>query len=253
MKLDFTQTIVFITGAASGIGRATALAFAQAGAHIFAVDIHEEKGQETVSLVQDSGGKAAFFQADVSQESEVQAAVNACVQEFGRMDIGINNAGITGPWQKTHEYDSPSWDQVIAVNQSGVFYGMKYQIAHMLEQGSGSIVNVSSLAGMRALTHSLAYVASKHAVLGMTKVAALEYARKNIRINAICPVFTHSPLFHQMFDINPAFEEKLKKRIPIGRYGQPEEIAAGILWLSAPQSEFVTGICLPIDGGMNAG
>ena len=179
--------------------------------------------------------------------------VEHCLSEFERLDIAINNAGITGNWQKTHEYSSQSWDQVIAVNQSGVFYGMKHQVAHMLQQGGGSIVNVSSLAGIRALTHSLAYVASKHAVLGMTKVAALEYARKNIRINAICPVFTRSPLFDQMFDINPAFEEKLKKRIPMGRYGQPEDIAAGILWLCAPQAGFVTGVCLPVDGGMMAG
>lgn len=249
----FNNKIVLITGAGSGIGRATAQLFAEKGATIIVSDINENGGDETVELIKKKNGNAIFLKANVAKYDEVEYLINSIIEKYGRLDIAVNNAGI-GAKQlaKTDEHPFDDWDEVIAVNQTGVFYCMKLEIQQMLKQGGGNIVNISSIAGLRGLPNNLSYVASKHAVVGMTKTAALEYARKNIRVNAVCPVFTHSALFQQLLDSKEGLEEKLKRGIPLGRYGQPEEIGEAILWLCSDKSKFITGHALPVDGGMMA-
>ncbi len=250
---QFSGNVALITGAGSGIGRAAALAFAREGAQVVVSDITVETGVETVQLIEVEEGTAVFIQADVSKHSEVEALVQKSIEQFGRLDFGINNAGIGGSWTRTADYPFDEWEQVIGVNLNGVFYCMQYELKQMLEQGGGSIVNVASIAGLKGLANSPAYSASKHGVVGLTKAAALEYARMNIRINAVCPVFTRTPLFEKMFQINPSYEERLKRNIPMRRFGMPEDIAQAILWLCSDAAGFVTGHALPLDGGIMAG
>ncbi len=241
-----------ITGAASGIGLACAEAFAAGGARVVVSDINEAAGSEATKKIKAAGGEACFLYSNVAVRVDVQALVKQTLDVFGRLDIMVNNAGIAGEFQPFSNYSLEGWEKVIGINQSGVFFCMQEALKVMEKQGSGAIVNVASIAGLKAMNRASAYVASKHAVLGLTKVAAMEYARQNIRVNAVCPVFTRTPLFESMFEINPAFEEKLKRNIPMGRYGRPEDIANAILWLSHDDAEFITGVCLPIDGGMMA-
>lgn len=249
----FEDKIALITGAASGIGRATARAFAEEGARVIVLDVSTEAGHETVQLVEEDGGEAAFIKADVSQAEEVQAAIQTIIETYGRLDIGINNAGIAGPWTRVADLSFDDWERVLAINLNGVFYCMHYEIKQMLQQGAGVIVNTASVAGLRGLANASAYSASKHAVVGLTKAAALEYARQGIRVNAVCPVFTRTPLFEEMFELNPNYEEKLKRNIPMRRYGTPENIADAIVWLCSDAASFVTGQAVPLDGGMTAG
>lgn len=249
---EFTGKVIIVTGAASGIGKTTAQLFVEKGAKVVVSDIDSKKGKDTVNEITQNGGEAIFVPADVSDNEQVVHLITYTVQTFGQLDIAINNAGIGGPFMPTGKYQTEHWDKVIAINQTGVFYCMRAELEQMQKQKSGVIINVSSIAGLRAMPNASAYVASKHAVIGMTKTAAVEYARYNIRVNAVCPVFTHSPLFHQMFDIDPRLEEKLLKGIPLRRYGEPKDIANSILWLCADHSSFVTGLSLPVDGGMTA-
>ncbi len=251
--MQFKNKTVLITGSGSGIGRSTALLYAEKGANVVVSDINEKGGNETVDLIIKNNGNAIFIKADVAQYEEVENLMNETVKQFGSIDIAVNNAGIGGKaLAKTHVHPFDDWDDVIAVNQTGVFYCMKLEIQQMLKQRGGNIINISSIAGLRGLSNNLAYVASKHAVVGMTKTAALEYARKNIRVNAICPVFTHSALFQQLLDSKEGLGEKLMRGIPLGRFGQPEEIGQAIMWLSSDESKFITGHALPVDGGMMA-
>jgi NAD(P)-dependent dehydrogenase (short-subunit alcohol dehydrogenase family) len=253
MSKKFENKSVVITGAASGIGRATALAFASEGGKVMVSDINETGGQETVAMIKNQGGEAAFFKANVANKDEVSALMAATVKTFGSLDVGVNNAGVGGPWSKLSHLSFEDFDQIMAVNLYGVYYCMKEQLNIMLEQGGGAIVNISSIAGLKGFANSGAYSASKHGVLGLTKSAALEFARKNIRVNAVCPVFTRSAMFDQLFELDPTFKDKLLKTIPMRRYGQPEDIAEAIIWLCSDQSSFITGLCLPADGGMTAG
>ncbi len=249
---NFRGKTTLITGAASGIGRATALAFANSGAKVVVSDIDEGGAEATVGLIKEMGGEAVFIRADVSNKTDVERLIEETLAAYKTLDIGINNAGIGGPFEPVADYPDKHWDRVIAVNQTGVFYCMKEELKVMKPKGSGVIVNVSSIAGFKGLPNTCAYVASKHAVLGLTKTAAVEYARYNIRVNAVCPVFTHSKMLDQLKDANPGMMEKLKKGIPLRRFGQPEDIADAILWLCADSSSFVTGLCLPMDGGFLA-
>jgi len=253
MEREFEGKVALVTGAASGIGRATALALSKEGATVVVSDINDEGGEETVQLVEEQGGEASFIRADVSNAAEVEALIGGTVAAFGRLDMGINNAGIGSRWSRVADLSFADWDEVIGVNLNGVFYCMHYEIRQMLQQGGGVIVNTSSIAGLRGLANSAAYSASKHGVLGLTKSAALEYARSHIRINAVCPVFTRTPLFEEMFKINPTYEERLLHNIPMRRYGTPEDIAGAIVWLCSDASAFVTGQALPLDGGIMAG
>lgn len=253
MRKPFTDQVALVTGAASGIGRATALAFANMGARVIVSDINPEGGKETLSLIEALDGEAVFCQTDVSQLDEVKKLMEFCVSSYGRLDYGINNAGIGGAWGKIAEYPIEEYHQVMKVNLDGVFYCMQLEIQQMLKQEGGAIVNVASIAGLKGLANSGPYSASKHAVIGLTKSAALEYARKGIRINAVCPVYTRTPLFEKIFEVDASYEQKLLSLIPMKRYGTPEDIASAIIWLCSSQSDFVTGQAIALDGGLTAG
>lgn len=248
--MQFKNKTALITGSGSGIGKVTALQFAAEGATVIVSDINEESGQATVQEITDAGGTAIFIKCNVAVYEEVENLMKETVKQFGQIDIAVNNAGIGALPAKTEDHSLEDWDRVIAVNQTGLFYCMKLEIQQMLKQGSGNIVNIASIAGLRGLPNNLAYVASKHAVVGMTKTAAMEYAKLNIRINAVCPVFTITNLFKPEFFGKVA--DKLKAAIPLKRFAQAEEMAEAIVWLSSDKASFVTGHAMPIDGGLTA-
>lgn len=252
--MEFKDKIILITGASSGIGRAAAIAFAKAGGIAVVSDINEAGGKDTVEQIKKEGGQAIFIKTDVANAAEVEVLVKTIVEQFGRLDIAINNAGIGGELSKTADTSVDSWNQVMAVNASGVFYCMKYEIGQMLKQGKGIIVNTSSIAGLKGLPNSLPYVASKHAVIGMTKTAAMEYAKRNIRVNAICPVFTVTPLFDpdMMDKFKEGLSDRLKKTIPMRRFANVSEQVDAMMWLCSDKATFVTGLALPVDGGLTA-
>ncbi len=248
MRLE--QKVVIITGAGSGIGAATAKLFGSHGANVIASDINLENAKNVAEKINASGGRAQAVQSDVTNYEQVERLIADAVTEHGRLDVMVNNAGIGGKHQlKTADHTHDDWHNVIAVNQTGVFYCMKVGIAQMLKQGYGSMVNVASLAGLKASGNNLSYSASKFAVVGMTKSAALEYGRKNIRINAVCPGFTHSALLDQLLSVSPDMGDKLKRFIPMGRFGEAEEIAEAICWLASENSKFITGQTITLDGG----
>lgn len=251
--MEYQNKIVLITGAGSGIGQVTAKLFADEGATVVVADISETGGQETVQQITDNNGNATFVQVDVSDYQDVEHLINTIVEQHGRLDIACNNAGI-GHKQalRTAEHTLEDWDRVIAINQTGVFYCMKLELQQMMRQGGGCIVNTASIAGLRGLPNNLAYVASKHAVVGMTKTAAMEYARHNIRVNAVCPVFTVTNLFNPDAFPDASLPEKLKRGIPMKRFADPIEMAQAILWLSSEKAGFMTGHALPVDGGLTA-
>jgi NAD(P)-dependent dehydrogenase (short-subunit alcohol dehydrogenase family) len=241
--------VALVTGAGSGIGRASARAFAREGAKVVVSDIIVDGGQETVRLITNAGGEALFLKADVSQAREVEALVQQTVATYGRLDYAHNNAGIEGAFATTAEYPDASWDRVIAVNLKGVWLCLKYEIAQMLKQGGGSIVNTASGAGLVGLTNMSAYVASKHGVVGLTKTAALEYAKAGIRVNAVCPGVIETPMVARLTREQPHLAEALVANEPVGRVGKPEEIAETAVWLCSEAASFVTGEAMSVDGG----
>jgi NAD(P)-dependent dehydrogenase (short-subunit alcohol dehydrogenase family) len=248
MKLE--DKVVIITGAGSGIGAATAKLFGTHGATVVASDINLENAQKVVDEIKKAGGTASAIKTDVTEFKEVESLIADTVKECGRLDVMVNNAGIGGKHQlKVADHTHDDWHNVIAVNQTGVFYCMKVAIKQMLVQGHGNMVNVASLAGLKASGNNLSYSASKFAVVGMTKSAALEYGRKNIRINAVCPGYTHSALLDQLLSVSPDMGEKLKRFIPMGRFGEANEIAEAICWLASENSKFITGQTITLDGG----
>lgn len=240
--------VAIVTGASSGIGRATALALAREGAKIVAADLNRDGGDETARLVRDQGGDAIFVLSDVSRPDDAESLVKEAVQRYARLDIAVNNAGIGGLTVPTVEYPVDAWQQVIEVNLSGVFYGMKHQIAAMLKSGSGAIVNVSSILGKVGFATAPAYTAAKHGVVGLTRTSALEYSASGVRINAVGPAFIHTPMI-QKFESDQAVNKALVAAHPIGRLGQPQEVAELITWLSSDRASFVTGAYYPVDGG----
>jgi NAD(P)-dependent dehydrogenase (short-subunit alcohol dehydrogenase family) len=242
--------VVLATGSASGIGRATALAFAEQGARVGMADLDVDGGHETLRMIRQKGGEAVFVPADVTRAAEVEAMVNEVVRTFGRLDYAFNNAGIVGTPSSTVECTEENWDRVIAVDLKGVFLCMKYEIPFMLKQGHGAIVNTASIAGLTGIKKNIAYVASKHGVVGLTRAAALDYARAGIRINAVCPGFVRTPLLK--LDTMPEFEGRYTSSQPMGRLGRPEEIAAAVVWLCSDSASFVTGHLLSVDGGLVA-
>lgn len=250
---NFVNQVAFITGAGAGIGRATALAFTKAGARVVVSDVNETAGNETVQLIREAGGDATFITCNVADPAQVETAVQQTVATYGRLDIGINNAGIGGKFARFADQTMDDWNQMIAVNLSGVFYCMQAEIRQMLVQGGGKIVNLSSIAGVRGMPMGGPYSAAKHGVIGLTKTAALEYVKKNIRVNAVCPVYTHSAMVQDLVNTAPEMEERMRRIIPIGRFGEPEEIAQAILWLCADDNAFCTGQAIQMDGGLTAG
>jgi NAD(P)-dependent dehydrogenase (short-subunit alcohol dehydrogenase family) len=245
MKLLENKTAI-VTGAASGIGRSVALIYANEGANVVVSDINVSDGEQTVQLIEEAGGKAIFVKADTSQPDDNEKLVRKAVETFGGLHIACNNAGIGGPAAPIGEYPIDGWDKVIAINLSGVFYGMRYQIPAMLKSGGGAIVNMASILGNVGFANSSAYVAAKHGVVGMTKNVALEYGQAGIRANVVGPAFIKTPLLD---DFDEATFKWLESKHPVGRLGTPEEVAELVLWLSSDKASFVTGAYYAADGG----
>ncbi|SFW66613.1 NAD(P)-dependent dehydrogenase, short-chain alcohol dehydrogenase family [Sinomicrobium oceani] len=239
--------VALITGAGSGIGKSTALLFASHGAKIVVTDINPEHGEDVVKAITHKGGDAVFIQADTSRPEDSERTVAGTIKSFGKLDIAVNNAGISGASEPIGNYPVESWDKVIAVNLSGVFYGMRYQIPAMEKNGSGAIINVASILGQVGFANSVAYVAAKHGVVGMTKNAGIEYGNKSIRVNAVGPAFIETPLVKDA--MTEEAYESLKALHPMGRLGQPGEVAELFLWLASDKASFATGAYYPIDGG----
>jgi NAD(P)-dependent dehydrogenase (short-subunit alcohol dehydrogenase family) len=241
--------VALVTGAASGIGAATARAFAQQGAAVLIADSQVELGEKVAGELLAKGARANFMECDMCNERDIEAAVKLAVQEFGALHIAFNNAGIEGAQAPTAECTNENWDQVINVNLRGVWLCMKYEIPAMLAAGGGSIVNCSSIAGVVGFPNIPAYVASKHGVIGLTKTAALEYATQNIRVNAVCPGVIQTPMIERFVKGDPDARAALAAGEPMARVGMPEEIASAVLWLSGPGASFATGHALMVDGG----
>lgn len=239
--------VAIITGGASGIGKAIALLYAAQGAKIVVTDIDEKGGNETVAEITASGGEAVFMKADTANPDDSKSTVDHAIAHFGGLHIAVNNAGIGGPLMPTGEYPIDGWDKVIAINLSGVFYGMRYQIPAMLASGGGSIVNVASILSKVGSPGSPAYVAAKHGVIGLTEAAALEYAKQNIRINSIGPGYIVTPLLTNA--LSAEVMKSLETLHPMGRLGTSEEVAELALWLNSDKASFVTGSYYNIDGG----
>jgi len=243
-----------ITGGGGGIGRATALAFAREGARVAVADAVAETAQQTVALVNEAGGQAMSLTAEVTDAAQVRAMIQSVVSAYGRLDCAFNNAGIAGfqvdaSGKKTHEWADESFDRMIAVNLKGVWLCMKHEIPQMLEQGGGTVVNTGSIAGLIGLPTSSAYVAAKHGVLGLTKTAALEYAKDNIRVNAVCPGYIETNMTQ---DVMRRRGEQLMAQVPFHRLGKPEEIAEMVVWLCSDRASYVSGACYNVDGGYMA-
>ena len=243
---DLNGKVAIVTGAAKGIGESTAKLFAKEGARVTVSDVDVENGEKVVKAINENGGEAIFVKSDASKAEDHEELVKKTVDAFGKLDIAVNNAGIGGPLAKTAEYPLEGWEKVINLNLNGVFYGTKFQIAEMLKNGGGSIVNIASILGQVGTANSPAYVAAKHGVVGLTKTAAIEYAKEGIRVNSVGPGYIKTPLLNVLDDDTL---DMLKGMHPIGRLGKPEEVAEIILWLASDKASFVTGNYYAVDGG----
>ncbi len=252
MTRQFSGKVALVTGGASGLGRASALALAHEGARVVVADVAVEEGEATVQLIADAGGQGLFVKADVTKSNEVEAMVQATLKAFGRLDFALNNAGIDGVRARTAQYPEDVWHQVINLNLTGVFLCLKHELPVMVAQGSGVIINMASVAGVTGFPGHAAYTASKHGVIGLTKTAALDYARAGIRVNAICPAYTQTPMLARMVERKPELEAKLVARVPLRRLGTAEEIAQAALYLFSDAAAFITGHSLVMDGGIVA-
>ena len=253
MPGTLNEKIALVTGAGSGIGRATSLVLAREGATIVVADVNADGGEETLSAIKDMGGDGMFVHADVSRADDVEAMVAAVVKAYGRLDCAYNNAGIEGYiGGRLHEYPEDTFDRLIDINVKGVWLCLKYEIPQMLEQGGGAIVNTASAAGLVGSRQMSAYVASKHAVIGLTKSAALEYAKDGIRVNAVCPGIIDTPMMDRLVDGREDYASTIPTRQPIGRKGTPEEIAEAVAWLCSDAASLVTGLSMSVDGGFVA-
>ena len=242
-------SVALVTGAGAGIGRASALAFAAEGARVVVADVDAEGGAETVGLVEAAGGQATFVRADVSRADDVAAMVDAAVDAYGGLDFAHNNAGVATGGYPVAEFPDADWERAIGIMLTGVYYCLKAEIPRMLERGGGAIVNTASGAGLVGFPGQAAYVAAKHGVLGLTKVAALDYGARGVRVNAICPGTARTPMVDNAVANDPALEQYLVGLHPIGRIGTPEEIAAAAVWLCSDAASFVLGHALAVDGG----
>ena len=245
--------VALVTGAGGGIGRASALALARAGAVVCVSDIDGESATATAQLIIDAGGGAISARCDVTRADDVAAMVAATVDAFGRLDAAVNNAGIAGAFdQRLHEADDAMFEAVLAVNLRGVWHCLKAELAEMLARGGGSIVNIASVAGLIGAPKAAAYTASKHAVVGLTKSAALDYAKRGVRVNTVCPAYTDTAMVRGAIEGNPLMADIMARAIPMGRLGQASEIGEAVVWLCSDAASFITGHALVLDGGLVA-
>ena len=249
MSDEFNGKVVLITGGTSGIGRETAAAFAARGARVVVAGRREDEGATTVKLIRDNGGEAHFVRADVAQSAQIAALVEEVVARCGSLDIAFNNAGVEGtPYVPLEKYSEQAWHDVIEINLTGLFLSMKQQLPHLVKS-KGAMVNMASVAGLTGGRLGAAYYASKHGVVGITKAAAVEYADKGVRINAVAPGVILTEMAERAFFRDPAVTARIKSMHPMGRLGEPKEVAKAVLWLSAADSSFTTGHVLSVDGG----
>lgn len=253
MAVQLDGKVAVVTGAGSGIGRTTAIAFAAAGARVVVADLAPAGGEATVEQIRQAGGEATFVGVDVTQAESVAGLIRRSVEVYDKIDCAFNNAGIEGAQQTVANYPLDDFDRVLAVNLKGVFLCLRQEISQMLEQGTGgAIINTASTAGLIGLPTAPAYVASKHGVIGLTKSAALAYARRHIRVNAVCPGVIQTSMLDRIVTERPRADAALRALHPIGRLGRPEEIAAAVVWLCSDAASLMTGVALPVDGGWTA-
>ena len=250
--MNFNQKTVIVTGGGSGIGAACCHLFAQQGAHVIVADIDLVTAQKTVEEIQEKNGQAKAVFLDVTNYENVEGVLDEVIRTRGEIDVMVNNAGVMNQRRTpTAEHSFEDWDRVISINQTGVFYCMRAVLKHMMKAGKGSIVNMASLAGLKASGHNLAYSASKFAVVGMTKSAAMEYAAYNIRVNAVCPSYTQTPMLDTVVEKQPGIDKKLLRFVPMGRFAEANEIAEAVIWLASDQTKFITGQTITLDGGLS--
>ena len=253
MTAAMTDRTAVLTGGGSGIGRATAVAFAERGANVVVADVTNAEGEETAAMISSGGGAAIYVHADVVKAADVAAMVDAALASYGRLDYAVNSAGTTTRVRtRTHEFEEAEWARVLDVNLTGVWLSMKYELAPMLQRDAGAIVNLSSIYGLVGASGTAAYTASKHAVAGLTKTAALDYAKRGIRVNAISPGYVRTKMVESVLAAKPELEDWFVERTPAGTMGTPEEIAEVAVWLCSDAASFVTGLIMPVDGGVVA-
>ena len=253
MYQDMQDKVAIVTGAGSGIGRAAARLFAREGAKVVVADWSEEGGKETVAIIEEDGGQAALCRVDVSNEAMVKAMVDFAISKYGRLDYAHNNAGIDQIGRDPiHKVEESVWDKVVDINLKGVYFCMKHELAHMLVQGSGAIVNTSSGAGINGVPGMTAYCAAKHGVVGLTRSAALDHAREGVRINAVCPGLVDSALLEETFEQSPELRDVYCGLQPMGRMGLPKEVGDAVLWLCSESASLMNGAVVTVDGGYSA-
>jgi NAD(P)-dependent dehydrogenase (short-subunit alcohol dehydrogenase family) len=253
MEKIFDGKVAIVTGGSFGIGRAAAVAFAARGAKVMVADWFEDKDNTTLKQIKATGGQGVFIKCDVSKSEDVRSMVEKAIASYDRLDFAFNNAGIEGATADTHECTEENWDKTININLKGIWLCMKHEIPHMLHQGKGAIVNCASVAGLIGFSGLPAYVVSKHGVVGLTKTAALENAKKNIRINAVCPGIIHTDMMDRLTGLDKEVEKQFINMEPVGRMGNPEEVAEAVMWLCSDAASFVTGHSMTVDGGWIAG